>query len=75
MCSVTLKCITDDRVAALDGLTFGPPTTHVYNPIIYTREAWDMYCEECGQGRRDLLLLGMNPGPPGLSIPYETGRP
>ena len=75
MCSVTLKSITDDRVAALHGLTFGPPVTHVYNPIIYAREAWDMYCEKYGQGRRDLLLLGMNPGPPGMSNPYEAGRP
>lgn len=64
---MTLTQITDDLIADLDGLTFGPPVTHVYNPLIYARAAWDMYCAKYGQGRRDVLLLGMNPGPFGMS--------
>ena len=67
-----LREITDDLVADLDGLTFGPPVTHVYNPLVYARAAWDAYCERYGTGAREVLLLGMNPGPPGLSIPYEA---
>jgi len=67
-----LKRITDNLVADLKGLTFGPPVTHAYNPLIYAREAWDLYCEKFGQGRREVLLLGMNPGPPGLSNPCEA---
>ena len=63
---MNLKEITDDLVADLDGLTFGPPVTHVYNPLTYARKPWDLYCEKYGQGQREVLLLGMNPGPFGM---------
>ena len=62
-----LNAITDDLVADLDGLTFGPPVTHVYNPLVYARQAWDRYCDKYGQGLREVLLVGMNPGPWGMS--------
>ena len=64
---MSLRQITDDLVAALDGLTFGPPVTHVYNPLSYARAAWDAYCDKYGQGRREVLLIGLNPGPWGMS--------
>jgi len=66
-----LEQITDDLVGGLDSLTFGPPVTHVYNPLVYARQAWERYCEKYGQGQREVVLLGMNPGPWGLSIPNE----
>jgi single-strand selective monofunctional uracil DNA glycosylase len=62
-----LEKITDDLIADLEGLTFGPPVTHVYNPLVYARDAWDMYCKKYGRGRREVLMLGMNPGPWGMS--------
>ena len=62
-----LKQITDELIADLDGLTFGPPVTHVYNPLLYARAAWDTYCEKYGQRKREVLLLGMNPGPFGMA--------
>ena len=68
-----LSQITDDLVNDLAPLTFGPPVTHVYNPLVYARPAWDLYVEKYGQGPREILLLGMNPGPPGLSSSYEGG--
>ena len=64
---MSLKRITDDLVADLDGLTFGPPVTHVYNPLIYARAAWDLYCEKYGQGPKQVVMVGMNPGPWGMS--------
>ena len=64
---MSLRRITDDLVADLDGLTFGPPVTHVYNPLVYARAPWDLYCEKYGQGRKDVVLLGMNPGPFGMA--------
>jgi single-strand selective monofunctional uracil DNA glycosylase len=67
-----LKTITDALVSDLAGLTFGPPVTHVYNPLIYAREAWDLYCEKYGQGPKEVLMLGMNPGPFGMA---QTGVP
>ena len=67
-----LEQITDDLVTDLAGLTFGPPVTHVYNPLLYARPAWDSYCDKYGQGPREILLLGMNPGPWGMA---QTGVP
>ena len=67
-----LTQITGDLVAAMDGLTFGPPVTHVYNPIVCARPAWDASGKEDVQGRRRVLMLGMNPGPPSLSNRREA---
>ncbi len=72
---MTLQEITDGLIADLEGLTFGPPVTHVYNPLTYARAPWDLYCEKYGAGTREVLMIGMNPGPPGLSNPYEGLRP
>lgn len=62
-----LDQISDDLVTDLAGLRFGPPVTHVYNPLVYARAPWDRYCEKYGRGRREVLLLGMNPGPWGMA--------
>ena len=67
-----LNKITDDLVADLAGLTFGLPTAYVYNPLVYARPSWDLYCEKYGQGRPEALLWGMNPGPFGMS---QSGVP
>ena len=64
---MTLKAITDELIEALSPLTFSEPVTHVYNPLVYARPAWDQYCEKYGQGTRRVLALGMNPGPFGMS--------
>jgi single-strand selective monofunctional uracil DNA glycosylase len=53
-------------------LRFGDPVAVVYNPLDY---AWDVaraYVERFGQGPKDTLLLGMNPGPFGMG---QTGVP
>lgn len=63
----TLKTITDDLVADLAGMRFGAPVTHVYNPLVYARRPWDAYCERFGGPGREILLLGMNPGPFGMA--------
>ncbi len=67
-----LKTITDDLLSDLSGLSFSPPVTHVYNPVAYARGSWDAYCERFGGGRKEVLLLGMNPGPWGMA---QTGVP
>jgi single-strand selective monofunctional uracil DNA glycosylase len=64
-----LAAITAQVLAELQPLRFAEPVTHVYNPLIYARSAWDQYCEKYGQGPKDVLMLGMNPGPCGLSNP------
>lgn len=59
--------ITDDLVRELEPLTFAAPTSHVYNPLVYARAPWDLYCERYGKGPREVLLVGMNPGPFGMA--------
>jgi single-strand selective monofunctional uracil DNA glycosylase len=58
-----------DRV---DGLSFAPPVTHVYNPLRYARAPADRYLKKFGNRRKQVLLLGMNPGPFGMA---QTGVP
>ena len=64
---MSLKEITDELIEALQPLRFSAPVTHVYNPLIYARAAWDSYCQQYGRGTRKVLALGMNPGPFGMS--------
>ncbi len=59
-------------VRDLASLRFGPPVTHVYNPLIYARRPHQRYLERFGQARREVVLLGMNPGPWGMA---QTGIP
>jgi single-strand selective monofunctional uracil DNA glycosylase len=53
-------------------LSFGPPVTHVYNPLSYAWEPHRCYLDRFGRGEREVILLGMNPGPWGM---VQTGVP
>jgi len=64
--------IADRLVQRVDALSFGPPVTHVYNPLVYAREAHAEYVRRFGQSPCKALLLGMNPGPFGMA---QTGVP
>jgi single-strand selective monofunctional uracil DNA glycosylase len=56
----------------LAGLRFGPPVTHVYNPLEYAFEAHQKYLKRWAKKSADVMLLGMNPGPFGMA---QTGVP
>ena len=58
--------------ADLAPLTFAPPVTHVYDPLQYAKKAHDRYLSKYGVGTREVLMLGMNPGPWGMA---QTGVP
>lgn len=62
-----LATITDDLLRDLRVLRFGPPVTHVYNPLVYARGAWDIYCNRFGGSPKEALLVGLNPGPFGMA--------
>jgi single-strand selective monofunctional uracil DNA glycosylase len=64
--------IFDDWLRELAPLRFGPPVTHVYDPLEYAREPLERYFERYGQGRKEAIFLGMNPGPFGMA---QTGVP
>ncbi len=70
--SPKLVAISRSLAARVDALTFGPPTTHVYNPLVYARAPHEAYLRAYGQTRGRVLLVGMNPGPFGMA---QTGVP
>jgi single-strand selective monofunctional uracil DNA glycosylase len=57
---------------AIDGLQFVRPTTHVYNPLDYARNPAEQYLGMAADSQKEVLFLGMNPGPWGMA---QTGVP
>jgi single-strand selective monofunctional uracil DNA glycosylase len=58
-----------DRVSRLK---FDEPVTHTYNPLTYARAAHEAYLTRYGAGPKEVVLVGMNPGPFGM---VQTGVP
>jgi single-strand selective monofunctional uracil DNA glycosylase len=56
----------------VDGLRFDAPVTHVYNPLVYAWAPHEQYLRRFGNGPKDVIFLGMNPGPFGMA---QTGVP
>jgi single-strand selective monofunctional uracil DNA glycosylase len=67
-----IAAVVEDLVRELRPLSFGPPVTHVYSPLEYARAPHLEYLRRYGQAPREVLLLGMNPGPFGMA---QTGVP
>jgi len=53
-------------------LRFGPPVTHVYNPLVYAADNHTTYLERFARPPKTAVFLGMNPGPWGMA---QTGIP
>jgi single-strand selective monofunctional uracil DNA glycosylase len=53
-------------------LRFAPPVAHVYNPLEYARAPHERYLERWGRPPKQVVLVGMNPGPFGM---MQTGVP
>jgi single-strand selective monofunctional uracil DNA glycosylase len=58
-----------DRVGKL---AFAEPVAYVYNPLDYARTLHEAYLGRFGQAPKEVILLGMNPGPFGMA---QTGIP
>jgi single-strand selective monofunctional uracil DNA glycosylase len=69
MSLVEISRALSQRVATL---RFAAPVCCVYNPLEYAREPHELYLSRYGGGRKEVLLLGMNPGPFGMA---QTGVP
>jgi single-strand selective monofunctional uracil DNA glycosylase len=67
-----LVVVARELLEAVASLRFAPPVTHVYNPLDYAWEAHTQYLEMYGDGPKEVLFLGMNPGPGGMA---QTGIP
>lgn len=64
--------ISRDLSTAVSALRFSEPVATIYNPLDYARAPHERYLERFGSGTREVLLLGMNPGPFGMA---QTGVP
>jgi single-strand selective monofunctional uracil DNA glycosylase len=67
-----LKTLYRELSESIDGLSFGAPVSHVYNPLDYARNTVEQYLDHAGATRKEVLFLGMNPGPWGMA---QTGVP
>src|SRR5210317_1498627 len=64
--------ITDRLCREVEALRFSAPVAYVYNPLRYAREPYLQYWERYGRGPKEVVFLGMNPGPWGMA---QTGVP
>ena len=64
--------IADELNLELAPLKFSKPVTHVYNPLVYARRPYQQYLRRYGAAPKEILLVGMNPGPWGMA---QTGIP
>jgi single-strand selective monofunctional uracil DNA glycosylase len=67
-----LLSAVDQLNETLAGLRFSAPVSHVYNPLVYARAAHADYLRRYAEGPKQVLFLGMNPGPFGMA---QTGVP
>ncbi|CAK0768169.1 single-strand selective monofunctional uracil DNA glycosylase [Gammaproteobacteria bacterium] len=64
--------ITKRLADEVEAMTFSAPVSHVYNPLRYAWAPHAEYLTRYGKGHKEVLLLGMNPGPFGMA---QTGVP
>lgn len=69
---MTLEEIALDLRDRVDGVVLPPPVAHVYNPLRYAWGPHREYLRRYGRGPREVVLVGMNPGPWGMA---QTGVP
>ena len=72
-----MKCpgaddIIDTMLQELESLEFSAPVVSVYNPLVYARESYRLYWQRYASSPKEVILLGMNPGPWGM---VQTGIP
>ena len=64
--------IADQLTDDLARLSFPPPVAFVYHPLVYARAAHGEYLAKYAAAPREVVFLGMNPGPWGMA---QTGVP
>lgn len=69
---MNIQPIFKTLIRQLEPLRFSMPVACVYNPLLYARKPFNMYLDRYGLGKKEILLIGMNPGPFGMA---QTGVP
>jgi single-strand selective monofunctional uracil DNA glycosylase len=72
LAGVSLIEITRELRRSMQKLRFADPVSYVYCPLDYAWDAHAAYLERWGKGRKQVVFLGMNPGPFGM---VQTGVP
>ena len=67
-----LESIVGNLNKGLRSLKFGPPVSHVYNPLEYAAESYRQYYAKYAFTPKEVVFIGMNPGPWGMA---QTGIP
>ena len=67
-----LIAVSRELSSRVERLRFGSPVAFVYNPLDYARQLHEDYLERYGRPTKEVILLGMNPGPFGMA---QTGVP
>lgn len=68
----TLVAVSRTLSGCVGQLAFAAPVAHVYNPLDYAQSLHEAYLARYGQATKEVVLLGMNPGPFGMA---QTGIP
>jgi single-strand selective monofunctional uracil DNA glycosylase len=64
--------ISKNLAKSVDSLKFTSKITHIYNPLNYAAKPTKIYLERYATPPKQVLFLGMNPGPFGMA---QTGVP
>lgn len=67
-----IQTLVADFAGKLDLLHFQQPVAYVYNPLSYAGHCYTHYWKRYGYPGKQIMLLGMNPGPWGMA---QTGIP
>lgn len=70
--AATLLNAAQELSKSLAPMRFAPPVTHVYDPLVYAWAPYVQYVTRYGATQKRVVLLGMNPGPFGMT---QTGVP
>jgi len=69
---MNLRNVFNRLAKEVERLTFNAPVALTYNPLVYARAPFNHYLDLYGEGPKEVLLVGMNPGPWGM---VQTGIP
>lgn len=69
---MSLTTISRHLSDQVDSLRFEKAAAFIYNPLDYARVPHERYLKKYGKGTKEVVLLGMNPGPFGMA---QTGVP
>ena len=70
--ATSLVAISRALCRRVERLAFAPPVAFVYNPLDYAAALHEAYLVRYGGTAKEVVLLGMNPGPFGMA---QTGVP